>query len=286
MLLMTLMFAFACSAKEENGLQFLLKLVGLPQEGRYVVKINQPSNSDAIGDSKADRERESTSEEKEASGFMFTALLQDGLFVGMCELDFYRHTEYGYCFYDGMYVYDLLTASGHVVMTEHGESFCVLGLANQFQPVFSMKPQEASEILEQFDLGKPFKAKLHIDADHVLSVELREHTALRSVLRFECLLSSTKSVLSIIDVEIEPLINPLPDELFIPNGFGDRRLCGAGSCSGFNLFVRDFLPSSEELKVLMVSEEARREYEAESRSRPRVGPIDKYSKPLDLSKYK
>lgn len=87
-----------------------------------------------------------------------------------------------------------------------------------------------------------------------------------------------------IHFELNQLSFSLPDEIFTPNGFGDMFL--VNSNRDFRLFVRDFLPSSEELKVLMTSEEAKREYEAEARNRPRVGPINKYSQKLDISKFK
>ena len=83
--------------------------------------------------------------------------------------------------------------------------------------------------------------------------------------------------------EIEPLKKPIPLELFTPNGFGDKKLVQiVNNKSQVRLFVRDFLPTPEKIKELFASKEARAEYEAEAKNRPRVGLIDKYLKKIKL----
>jgi len=82
-----------------------------------------------------------------------------------------------------------------------------------------------------------------------------------------------------IQYKIKPLKKPIPLEIFTPNGFGDKILT---SQDNIEIFVRDFLPTPMEMKKLLVSKEARAEYEAEAKNRPRVGLIDKYLKKIKL----
>jgi hypothetical protein len=281
------------------GLNQVLHLAGLPIEKSYFINVDIAGNASGEAKKSEDELRrkrirslmKSDDDFEVSEGNKYSIIMQNGMvYVQSCN-KFPSGNSYESFFYDNKMTYQLTSGSSLNCWTNTSQ----LAISVLFPSYLELL--EKSIVLGN-EPAESLKAKLALggglEKDYIYMLPTPDGKKL-----FKVLLSEKHDNKAIIEIEyenvggmygkilkfeIEECEYPVKNEVFIPNGFGDRKLFFIEE--QFELFVRDFLPSPEELNILMVSEDAKREYEAEARNRPRVGPKNKYEKPLDFSQYK
>lgn len=283
------------------GLTHVLEIAGLPLEESYYIEVDiediSPDEVKTKNNAVIKQEIEILLGDDSAGSIdlgkrvKYCILTDDEMLFAQAYTEFSNAVTYDSFFYDCEYAYHLRPDSGELQRWDNCQALTSASIIGTYLELLG------ESIKLQNDMAIQFRSALKlgpgISEDRVYMLPASGDRSLFSVW-----LSEKEDLKAVVHVERENLINKtkkryifnirrqesVKEEIFIPNGFGDVNL----TCEGenFSLFVRDFLPSAEELEVLMRSVEAKREYEAEARNRPRVGPINKYSKPMDLSQYK
>jgi hypothetical protein len=274
------LFGASLGSYAHYELDSLLSLAGFSKENTYCITA-------AVTQCGIKRTEED-GKKHEGDTYSLSILKKGNVFRGQVQLDNSETSKIMNYFFDGNGIYELKNKSQFLMLYDKYMELSWISLPfDGIEELLDTESKDALEIKQNVKMGSPVEIDraYSLSNDSIsLTVKLHEKDSSSALFFFSFMDEKSKSVYRKVKVEIVEISTALTEELFWPNGFGDRYLTPLGS--DFSLFVRDFLPSHEELQVLRSSEEAKREYEADARSRPRVGPIDKYSKPLDLSQYK